>query len=228
MKKKTGISRCDRNFDFYLRWLESGGIEYIILDYHKNNFGDIKKCSSLLLTGGDDIFPEFYNDWEDGKDRTQYKPERDGFEFGLLDYSVENKIPVLGICRGMQLINCKLNGNLISDIETVRKVNHRKYSDSKDRRHAVSVIENSLLYDIVKQKEGEVNSSHHQAVDRTGEGLAVTSKSNDGIIESIELADKDCKPFFLGVQWHPERMKDKDNPFSKNILLRFKIETENS
>jgi putative glutamine amidotransferase len=227
LQKKAGISKSDSNFEFYLKWLESGGIEYIILDYHKNNFDDIKECSSLLLTGGNDIFPEFYNDWEEGRDRSKYKPERDGFEFKLLDYALDKKIPVLGICRGMQLINCKLNGSLINDLETVRNVNHKKYDESKDRRHKVNVYEDSLLYEVTKQTEGEVNSSHHQAVDRLGEGLVVTSKSPDSIIESIELADKKNAPFFLGIQWHPERMADKENPFVKNILYRFKAETEN-
>lgn len=89
--KKTGITRCDRNFEPYLNWLKSADVEYKILNYHENNFEDIKDCSSLLLTGGDDIFPEFYNDWEDGKDRTKYKPERDGFEFKLLDYAFRKK-----------------------------------------------------------------------------------------------------------------------------------------
>ena len=120
MKKLAGISRCDRNFDFYLKWLESGSIPYKILDYNLNNFEDVKDCSSLLLTGGDDIFPEFYNDWDESKDRSKFKPQRDGFEFRLLDYALETNLPILGICRGMQLLNCKLNGNLINDIETVR------------------------------------------------------------------------------------------------------------
>ena len=228
MAKIAGISKCDRNFEPYLRWLENAGIEYIVLDYKQNNFEDIKKCSSLVLTGGDDIFPEFYNDWEEGRDRTKYKPERDGFEFKLLDYVFDNKIPLLAICRGLQLINCKLNGSLINDIETVRNVNHKKISEKQDREHIVNVLENTLLYDIVRQKEGIVNSSHHQAIDRLGEGLVVTSKSPDGIIESIEFENKDNSPFFIGVQWHPERMTDRESPFTKNLGVRFKTETEKS
>lgn len=228
MGKKAGISKCDRSFEPYLKWLESAGIEYIILDYHKNNFDDIKKCSSLVLTGGDDIFPEFYNDWEDGVDRSKYKPERDGFEFKLLDYVLDRKIPLFAICRGLQLTNCKLNGSLINDLETVRHVNHKKINESLDREHKVDVYENTLLYETIKQKEGTVNSSHHQAIDRLGEGLIVTSKSQDGIIEGIEFADKTNKPFFIGVQWHPERMADKSSPFTKNIAERLKTETEKS
>lgn len=226
MKKKTGISRCDRKFEFYIKWLESAGIEYIVLDYKKNNFDDIKECSSLLLTGGNDIFPEFYNDWEDGKDRTKYKPERDGFEFRIFDYALNYSLPLLGICRGMQLINVRLNGSLISDVESIRGTNHKKISDTEDRIHPVTVLGNTLLHEIVENKKGTVSSSHHQAIDRLGEDLMITAKADDGIIEAVERTDKKNKQFMLGIQWHPERMKDSSNPFNKNILLRFKKETE--
>lgn len=225
MSKKTGISRCDRKFEFYLDWLKSQAVDYVVLDYHLNNFDDIKQCSSLLLTGGDDIFPEFYADWEDGKDRSNYKPERDGFEFRLLDYALANSMPVLGICRGMQLINCKLNGSLISDIKTVRNIEHRKISDTEDREHEVMLTEGTLVHNIIKEKHGTVNSSHHQGIDRLGEGLIVSARSHDCIIEAIEPDNKNSMPFIIGIQWHPERMKDLSSPFRTNVLKRFKKET---
>jgi putative glutamine amidotransferase len=209
MSKTIGVSKSNSKFHNYLHWLEEGGINYVILDWQKNNFDDIKKCSSLLLTGGADIFPEFYNDWEEGKNKEDYIPERDGFEFKLLDYALENNYPILGICRGLQIINCKLNGSLINDIETIRGTNHRKISNSQDREHKVKINESSLLFDVVNEKEGVVNSSHHQSIDRLGEGLIVTAKADDGIIEGVEWAEKENKPFFLAIQWHPERMLDK-------------------
>ncbi len=228
MKKTAGISKCDRKFQFYLDWLDSANIDCIILDYKINNFDEIKRCSSLLLTGGDDIFPELYNDWEDGKDRSAYKPERDGFEFKLLDYALEKGLPVLGICRGMQLINCRLSGNLISDIESTRKTNHTKIDDNHDRIHEVKLDSDSLILEIIGIGRGKVSSSHHQALDRLGEGLIATARADDGIIEAIEWEDKSSKPFLLGIQWHPERMKEQDSTFVKNILYRFKKETEKS
>lgn len=228
MTKIAGISMCDSKFQIYLDWINNENIEYISLDYIKNNFDDIKKCSSLLLTGGCDIFPEFYNDREDGIDRFDYKPERDGFEFKLLDYALKNQLPVLGICRGLQLINCRLNGSLISDIETVRGTNHRKIDETNERIHNINLSDNSLVFDVVRQKKGLVNSSHHQAIDRPGEGLIITAKADDGIIEAVELENKSANPFFLAIQWHPERMKEQNSPFAKNILTRFKQETENN
>ncbi len=222
---KAGISKSNSKFDNYRKWLESGKVDYIILDWEQNNFDDIKQCSSLLLTGGNDIYPEFYSNLNDGNKQGDYIPERDKFEFKLLDYALYNNLPVLGICRGMQLINCKMGGSLIGDIETERGLNHRKISQTEDRIHNVNISENSLMYEVVHEISGLVNSSHHQAVNRLGDGLEITAKADDGIIEGIEWESKENKPFMLGIQWHPERTSDKESPFSKNILERFKNET---
>jgi putative glutamine amidotransferase len=226
MIKKIAISRSNSKFQNYVNWIKDTGFPYEILDWEKSNFDDIRECSSLLLTGGADIFPEFYADWEDGKSRSEYIPERDGFEFKLLDYALEKKMPVLGICRGMQLINCKLNGSLLNDIETIRGANHRKIDDITDRYHEVNIKENSLLKEIIGQDKGIINSSHHQGIDRLGEGLLVSARSEDGIIEGIERENKENSSFFLGIQWHPERMKDMSSPFTKNLLERFIKESE--
>lgn len=223
--KYIGLSRSNSSFPKYCKWLDDNSLPYIILDWEKNNFDEIKNCSSLLLTGGVDIFPEFYNDWEDGKNRSEYIPARDGFEFKLLEYALSNNYPVLGICRGLQLINCKLNGSLINDIETVRGTDHKKISASEDRLHNVNVKRDTLLFDLVKQDSGTINSSHHQAIDRVGEGLMVSAKADDGIIEAVEWENKSGKPFLLAVQWHPERMPDSNSVFSREILEKFREET---
>ncbi len=228
VKKLIGISKSDSKFERYTNWLEANNLEYIVLDWDTNNFDDIKKCSSLLLTGGVDIFPEFYNDWEDGKNRDEYIPARDGFEFKLLDYAFENNYPILGICRGLQVINCKLKGSLINDIETIRGTNHRKISQTEDRIHNVNVKNASLLYELVKQEKGTINSSHHQSIDRLGEGLVISAKADDGIVEAVEWEEKEGKPFLLAVQWHPERVQDKESVFSKNIIDKFREETYNN
>lgn len=228
MKKYAAIARSNSKFNNYTGWLTREGLPYKILDWEKNNFEEIEECSSLILTGGADIFPEFYNDWEDGKNREEYIPERDGFEFRLLDHALANNYPILGICRGLQLINCRLNGSLLSDIETIRSTNHRKISETEDRMHEVNVNEDSLLFEVTRSSKGIVNSSHHQAIDRLGEGLMISAKADDGIVEAVEWLEKDNKPFFLAIQWHPERMPDPESPFSKNIIKKFIEETEKS
>ncbi|HEY3250556.1 MAG TPA: gamma-glutamyl-gamma-aminobutyrate hydrolase family protein [Ignavibacteria bacterium] len=222
--KKIGISKSNSKFANYVSWVEQTGYPYEILDWKKNNFDSIYSCTSLLLTGGVDIFPEFYADWENGKNRDDYIPERDGFEFKLLDFALEDGMPLLAICRGMQLVNCRLNGSLLSDIETIRGVNHTKINDTEDRYHDVNIKEGTLLKEVIGKSSGKVNSSHHQGIDRIGEGLIISARSTDGIIEGIEWEDKG-KTFLLGIQWHPERMNDKQSPFTKNILERFIEET---
>src|SRR4030095_5912732 len=123
---------------------------------------------------------------------------------------------VLAICRGLQLINIFFRGSLIFDLQEIRNVDHRKISDTEDRLHEVNIFKDTLLYNVVNEDRAMIASSHHQSIDRLGEGLMVNAKSDDGIIEGIEYLDKEDKPFFLGVQWHPERFRDFNDPASKN------------
>lgn len=221
-----GITSTASKFNVYLNWLEHYGVEYEILDFDKpaEGYEAVEKCSGIIFTGGVDIYPELYCDWDTTETKGTYNPARDGFELKLLEKVLEMRIPVLAICRGMQLVNIYFRGSLIFDLEEIRNVNHRKISDTEDRMHNVKIFENTLLHSIIGKDEIDVTSSHHQAVDRLGEGLMVNAKSGDGIIEGIEFANKDSNPFFLGIQWHPERFKDFKNPGSEDILEKFRSE----
>lgn len=218
-----GITVCENNFNLYLKWLEHFNAEYVIIDYRESdamdNFG---KVSGLILSGGVDIYPELYNDWETKEDTGKYNTKRDGFEYKLLEQAIDNNIPVLGICRGCQFINVYFKGSLIYDIPTIRKVDHSKLEKNTMRTHNVNIISETLLYNCVQQSKGEVNSSHHQSVDRLGEGLIISAKADDGIVEAIEYAEKVNKSFLMGIQWHPERFSDFDNIYSKNIFEAFR------
>lgn len=207
----------------YKDWLDHYKVKYEILDFEneKEGFQKIEECSGLILTGGTDIYPEIYCDWENNEDKGKYTPERDGFEMHLLDIVFEKKLPVLAICRGLQLVNVYFRGSLIYDLWDIRKVNHRKISDNEDRYHGISIFRDTLLYEITGETKAVVSSSHHQAIDRLGEGLIINAKSDDGIVEGIEFADKQNKSFLLGIQWHPERYKDYNLPTSNNILQTF-------
>ena len=214
-----GITLCENNFDLYIKWLEYFKVEYIVLDYNdKDVMAKFKDVKGLILSGGVDIYPELYNDWETKEDTGKYNTFRDGFEYKLIEQSIIRKIPILGICRGCQMLNVYFNGSLIYDIPSIRKVNHNKIDSKTMRWHNINVFEDTLLSNILCLNEGSVTSSHHQSVDRLGEGLAVNAKSPDGIVEGIEYRDKDQKPFLIGIQWHPERFDDYESPFSKNVL----------
>lgn len=216
-----GITACERNFDLYLKWLDYFGIEYVTLDYRDSDaYKKFDKVNGLILSGGIDIYPELYNDWENKEDTGKYDTDRDGFEFKLTEEAISRGIPLLGICRGCQFINVYYNGSLIYDIPSIRRVDHSKINGEM-REHEIRIFENTLLFECTEVSGGVVNSSHHQSVDRLGEGLIVSAKAPDGIIEAIEYADKAGKPFMMGIQWHPERFKNFDNIFSKNVLMKF-------
>jgi putative glutamine amidotransferase len=220
-----GLTATETDFEYYLRWLKYFGTKYIVLDYKDESvYEDLKKCTGYILTGGVDIYPELYNDWETKEDAGKFNPERDGFELKLMDHAFNSGKSVFGICRGLQLINVYFKGSLIYDLQSIRNVNHTKIDKDTLRIHPVRLIKNSQIFDIIRREKGFVASSHHQAIDRPGEGIIITSKSPDGVIESIEY--EDSSKFIIGVQWHPERFSDYENAFSKNLLLKIMEQTK--
>ena len=192
------------------------------LSYGDDSFKKIEKCNGIVLSGGEDIHPRYYNKSEFVK---QYHlddidEERDALEWKVLEYSQKNKIPLLGICRGLQVANVFFGGTLIPDIPSFGKFNHSKEPEY-DRYHPVHVDRHSLLSSIVGPESGEVNSAHHQSADLVGEGLVTNAVSPDGVIEGIEWLHPKGKPFLLLVQWHPERMTNQESPFTKSIRHAF-------
>lgn len=221
-KIKIAVTDCSK-FDNYARWiLEAPGVEVIKLGYKANNLDQLKKCQGVLLTGGEDVHPQFYGEPEllelchaDDVDES-----RDEFELSVMEYAQSNKMPVLGICRGLQIANVYFGGTLIPDIPTFGKFNHSKIG-IEDRYHAIRVDENSLLFEIGRSKIGEVNSNHHQAADTVGNGLVANCFSEDGVIEGLERIDPPGLPFLMLVQWHPERMKDQSNVLAHRLRNKF-------
>ena len=232
MKKKIGISFSKTNFQYYWNWFSAenlkDGIELVELSFQKNNVEDIYRCDGFVLTGGVDIDPAFYNGQSNYDNKPDsFQPERDKFEEKIFHYSQTFNLPLLGICRGLQLVNVLQGGTLIDDLSSLNE-KHKK-EDTTDKEHTIKINENSLLNEIVKIKEGEVNSAHHQAIDTLGKELMINSHADDGTIEGIEWKDKTGKPFMLCVQWHPERMfQYQDSPLSKNIRKRFIEEIKKS
>jgi putative glutamine amidotransferase len=147
--------------------------------------------------------------------------ERDEFEFKLMEYTERNRIPVLGICRGLQVFNVFMGGTLIPDIPSWGKPKHSKLNDGADRYHEIKVVSGSWFEKLVGQGTGEVNSNHHQSVDSIGNGLIVSASSNDGILEAIDRKDPKEKGFLCMLQWHPERMDDQQSPFVYKIRESF-------
>ncbi len=177
------------------------------------------RCDALLLTGGGDIHPKHYGREDAIGVMEGINEERDTFEFDVMARAMERGIPILGICRGMQVLNVFRGGAMIPDVQSAGFADHGKGKGTEDRIHEVHIEEGSILAGIVPGRRGMINTNHHQAVDNIGTGLNVTARSTDGIVEALE--GEQYPSFLLLVQWHPERMKDFENPLSQGILMKF-------
>lgn len=228
---KIGISKASGspNYAKYEEWLRTADslVECIDLSLLPINQATeiLTTCSGLLLTGGPDVHPARYGK-ESELARCHTDAERDELEFTLYAKAKELKMPVLAVCRGAQLVNVAEGGTLIIDIPSdTNATNEHARIEDIDAEHHLFVESGSIITKISGELEGVVNSAHHQVVERPGEGLRVSAKSDDGINEAIEWNDFAGKPFLLGVQWHPERM-NYASPFSLPIAKHFLFEAE--
>lgn len=223
MKKLViGVTDCSK-YDAYANWIALGGnIEAVRISYRHAREVSIEQCHGIVLTGGEDVHPRFYRKPEYlgycYKDDVDEK--RDEHEFNVLTLSQKHHIPVLGICRGLQVANVFFGGTLIPDIPSFGKFNHSKASGT-DRYHRIEVDPWSLFRKIVETDAGEVNSAHHQSADLVAPDLVTNAISKDGVIEGLEWKNPEGKPFLMLVQWHPERMRDQDSPFARNVRESF-------
>ncbi len=177
----------------------------------------LAECDGFLFPGGADIAPNLYGQ-EPQPGCGEPNPVRDQFEFPLLNAVLEADRSVLCICRGMQLLNVVRGGSLLQDIKPIQQYNHADFFHRAKFTHPVELEKGSMIASVFGTRTIQVNSLHHQAVDRLGDGLTATARSPEGFIEAIEFADR--KGFALGVQWHPEHMAAKD-PSQQLIFERF-------
>jgi putative glutamine amidotransferase len=207
----------------YARWIRYGDTTATYYDmYHLDHDSAIAllaQCDGLLLTGGTDIYPGRYGKEEDTVRCWEPDFKRDTLESALLREALRLGMPVMGICRGLQMINVELGGTLYIDLpEDLDTLVVHRLEDSYDARHAVTIKEASLLEDITGVKHGTVNSAHHQGIELLADGLTPMALTDDGLVESIAI--KDADHYLLGVQWHPERM-DYGSPLSGPLARKF-------
>jgi acyl-CoA reductase-like NAD-dependent aldehyde dehydrogenase/gamma-glutamyl-gamma-aminobutyrate hydrolase PuuD len=227
--KKIGVSFTLTNYENYINWFTASdlgeAVSIVELSFEKNNYADIYDCDGFVLTGGVDVHPSLFDGEKEYANSTAaFQLERDLFEAYIYHYAIANKIPVLGICRGLQLINVLEGGKLIQDLGVEKNKAHRK-DEGIDKAHEVVLAEDSLLQQIIGEKKIAVNSAHHQAIDSSqlGHNLLANACSNpDNIIEGIEFKNKSGLGFMLAVQWHPERIPSvQQNEISINIKKSF-------
>jgi putative glutamine amidotransferase len=179
----------------------------------------IKQLDGLLLSGGQDVHPHYFGEAPHAS-IGRVNPYRDEMELALCRYAVKSGIPVFGICRGLQLLNIALGGDVYQDLKAQLEDKHLICHDQPAPKwfgfHDVHIKEGSRLHKILGTSTLPTNSFHHQAVREPAPQLEVVGTTADGVIEALEL---NHHPFIIGVQWHPECMLD--DPFMLKLFQAF-------
>lgn len=182
----------------------------------KSDFEQLAQCfDGFLFSGGTDLHPGLFGE-EVLECCGEIIPERDNFELPLMLEAIRANKPVLGVCRGMQLLNVALGGTLYQDIPTQIKpsvkIHHQQPEPYTKAVHKVNIIKGTPLDDLVHMEQLNVNSVHHQAIKALAPSLRSMAVAGDGIIEAVYRMDKN---FVMGVQWHPEFLGMEDAPSEK-------------
>lgn len=206
----------------YVRSVVEAGAVPVLLPY-VDHFQDqqplldiwMDHIDGLILTGGHDLEPEQYGQEPQQKLGPTWRG-RDTFDIALFREAVKRSIPILGVCRGFQLINVVLGGTLLQDLSysDTPLLKHVQGHSYKEATHWVTIRKGSILADIAGEKF-YVNSWHHQTVQKAGSGLMVSARSSDGVIEAVEDAER----HILAVQWHPEMMSENSGEMKR--LFRY-------
>ena len=195
------LSKASKN---YINWID--GEDIIILDAYtiKNTDSILKLADGIILTGGEDINPLEYNNTSNLKVCGDINYERDTLERKLFDFALENKIPLIGVCRGMQMMNVASGGTLYGDIPTEigTTVIHR---NNGEVNHEIVLVDTCSLIFPLGIDTIMVNSWHHQGLKIMPNNLHVIARAFDGLPEAVVM-DKSVHPFMIAVQFHPERL----------------------
>lgn len=192
--------RVDGFYSSYAEKLGALGAMPVFVTRESDPAGLTGCIDGLVLAGGLDVDPRLYGS-KPTAHSTLLDPEQDEFEIALTREAVERGIPILGTCRGHELLNVAFGGTLREHLEGESGPHHRRIVyPMVDRGHRVEIVEGSAMHELYGSS-AEVNSFHHQAIDRVGDGIrAIASAEDDDVIEAIELEGGDA----IGVQWHPE------------------------
>lgn len=178
----------------------------------------VSKLDGIVFSGGGDLFPHFFNE-NPIKELGKMSLDRDEWELALFKAAYDKKLPILGICRGCQIINVALGGSLYQDIasQVPGSSGHYFKAAMDEAVHYININKGTMLYDALGEERILVNSFHHQSVKGLGQGLVITAKSDDGVIEAIEGEDR--SRFVLALQFHPEALTKRYPDFLK--LFRY-------
>lgn len=188
---------------------KAGAISCMLPILNVEDAGEVVgQLDGLILSGGNDVSPQFYDVNMTADTVADYVIERDQYELALIREALRQKKPILGVCRGAQLLNVALGGTLIRDVSELTEKSHIQKNAPAEASHTVNISKESTLYYWLGQKEIGVNSYHHQVIQKVGKDLKVTALSEDGLVEAIEFTGDSLA---IGVQWHPEIMANRED-----------------
>ena len=201
----AGYKRAYVNKDYVDAVIKAGGVP-LIIPFNTDKeviISQAQVIDGLIISGGHDVSPYNYGQ-EPSPLLGETFPERDTYEMLLLEESKKRNLPILGICRGSQIINVAGGGTLYQDLSLIpgNVLKHNQVSKPTLKTHKIQIEENSIISEIFG-KETMVNSFHHQALDKVADDFKVVARASDGIVEAIQ--HKTYK-FLVGVQWHPEML----------------------
>lgn len=192
--------------DAYVASVRAAGGEVVILP-PSDDEGTIARyldiCDGLILSGGGDLDPVFWGEQPSVR-LGEVCPRRDVFELALARQALALDIPLLGICRGCQVINVAAGGSLLQDLSS--DLCHNQKAPRDYPFHAIFIEPETILARLIGQTEVRVNSFHHQAIDKPARGLFISARTADGTAEALESP---AGNYLLGVQWHPETLRDR-------------------
>ncbi len=201
---------------------KAGGIP-VVLSFlsHPDDMEQLtEQLDGLYLTGGGDIDPIYFNE-EPHLKLGAFNPGRDAFEMAITKKMLEKNNPVLGVCKGAQILNLAAAGDMYQDIYSQINeplLKHSQEAPNYSMTHHVELLEGSLIHQFIGKRKIRVNSFHHQANRKPGKGFVISGRASDGVVEVIESKEHQ---FALGIQWHPEMLAAKGDAISETIFQHF-------
>ncbi len=231
MPTRMGTRRTFLNEPYIVAIQEAGGLPLILTPAHTG--ASLRELYELLdglvLSGGEDVEPNRYGEAV-AYPSVEAVPERDALELTLIEWALAAGLPVLAICRGIQLLNVALGGTLYQDLPSDRP-GHLGHDQMKieppwprtEPHHAVAVLPSSGLCELLGSGTVEVNSMHHQGIKSLAPGLWAVAHAPDGLVEGVEARDPATASFLVGVQWHPEELARTGDPASRRLFEGFVV-----
>ncbi|MBN3034458.1 MAG: gamma-glutamyl-gamma-aminobutyrate hydrolase family protein [Bacteroidales bacterium] len=220
----VSVGQPHDKYMYYYSWIRSADTSVRFIEMSGHGLDSalllLERCSGLLLTGGADLHPAFYGRGSD-TGYCEVVPWRDTLEFALLEKALNLGMPVLGICRGLQLINVALGGSLYADIPAqMNSPETHRIPETYDCYHPL-IMEGTMNFFGTRAGDTlEVNTNHHQGIRDLAPPLMSLAHTRDHLIEAITWKSGTDKPFLLAVQWHPERMAF-HHPMSASVARIF-------